>query len=254
MPRPSSPTSWPRTPWNSTSLDGSERVPSLSFSRWIRKPGSRPSIRKQDRPAGACASVRKRSQGGYEQNHLWPVISQRVAVLDGARGVRAHVRAALLLGHRHPHERAVVVARPRDARLPLGGQVGLLAQRRDRRVGHRDRAHHARIHLAPDEEQRRAHGVRRRAAGPSTAASGSRARSPAAGTSARTGRAPPRRSGCRSGRACGGSARCARPARSARSPRASPASSPVSRRRSMPQPPPSRSTASRSGRSDSKTL
>ena len=63
-PRPSSPTSRPRTPWNSTSLDGSERVPSLSFRRWIRKPGSRPSIRKQDRPAGVCASVRKASQGG----------------------------------------------------------------------------------------------------------------------------------------------------------------------------------------------
>ena len=75
MPRPSSPTSWPRTAWNSTSLDGSERVPSLSFSRWMRKPGSRPSIRKHERPAGACASVRKRSQDGYEQNHLWPVIS-----------------------------------------------------------------------------------------------------------------------------------------------------------------------------------
>jgi hypothetical protein len=74
-PRPSSPTSWPRTPWNSTSLDGSERVPSLSFSRWMRKPGSRPSIRKQERPPGACASVRNTSQGGYEQNHLWPVIS-----------------------------------------------------------------------------------------------------------------------------------------------------------------------------------
>ena len=63
-PRPSSPISWPRTPWNSTSLDGSERVPSLSFRRWIRKPGSRPSIRKHERPAGACASVRNRSHGG----------------------------------------------------------------------------------------------------------------------------------------------------------------------------------------------
>ena len=90
---------------------------------------------------------------------MWPVISQRVPVRDGARGVRAHVGAALLLGHRHAHERAVVVARPRHPRLPLGRHVRLLAQRRDRRVGHRDRAHHARVHLAPDEEERGAHDV-----------------------------------------------------------------------------------------------
>ena len=74
-PRPSSPTSRARTPWYSTSDDGSERVPSLSFSRWMRKPGSLDSNRKHERPAGACASVRKTSHGGYEQNHLWPVSS-----------------------------------------------------------------------------------------------------------------------------------------------------------------------------------
>ena len=63
-PRPSSPTRRPRTPWNSTSLEGSERVPSLSLRRWMRKPGSLPSIRKQDSPPGAWASVRKMSHGG----------------------------------------------------------------------------------------------------------------------------------------------------------------------------------------------
>ena len=63
-PRPSSPTRRPVTPRNSTSDEGSERVPSLSLSRWTWKPGSAPSIRKQDSPAGAWASVRKTSHGG----------------------------------------------------------------------------------------------------------------------------------------------------------------------------------------------
>lgn len=74
-PRPSSPISRPRTPWSSTSDEASERVPSLCLRRWIRKPGSALSIRKQDRPAGARASVRKTSQLGWEQNHLCPVIA-----------------------------------------------------------------------------------------------------------------------------------------------------------------------------------
>ena len=63
-PRPSSPTSRPVTPLNSTSEEGSERVPSFSLRRWRRKPGSPPSIRKQVNPSGACASVRKMSHGG----------------------------------------------------------------------------------------------------------------------------------------------------------------------------------------------
>ena len=63
-PRPSSPTSRPCTPWNSTSLEGRERVPSLSLRRWMRKPGSRPSIKKQDSPDAVWASVRNTSQGG----------------------------------------------------------------------------------------------------------------------------------------------------------------------------------------------
>ena len=82
-----------------------------------------------------------------------------VAVRRRAGGVRANVGAALLLGHRHAHERAVVVARPRDARLPLGRQLGLLAQGGNRGVGHRHRAHDPGVHLAPHEEEGGAHCV-----------------------------------------------------------------------------------------------
>ena len=125
--------------------DGSERVPSLSFSRWIRKPGSRPSTRKHERPPGACASVRKTSHGRIRAEPLVAGdLVRAVAVRLGAGGVGAHVRAALLLGHRHAR---------RARRRRSSGSVrrgshsaassGVLAQRRDRRVGHRDRAHHA---------------------------------------------------------------------------------------------------------------
>ena len=77
-----------------------------------------------------------------------------VAVGSGPRAVRAHVRAALLLGHRHAHERAVVVARLGHPGLPLGRQLRLLAQGGNGGVGHRHRAHDAGVHLAPDEEER----------------------------------------------------------------------------------------------------
>ena len=73
-PRPSSPSRRAATPRNSTSEDGSERVPSLSLSRWISKPGPG-STRKQVSPPGAWARTRKTSHIGAEQNHLWPVIS-----------------------------------------------------------------------------------------------------------------------------------------------------------------------------------
>ena len=60
-------------------------MPSLSLRRWIRNPGSLLSIRKQERPASVWASVRKMSQEGYEQNHLWPVISQAPSPAGSAR-------------------------------------------------------------------------------------------------------------------------------------------------------------------------
>ncbi len=158
-PRPSSPTSRAQAPSNSISLEALERLPSLSLSRWIWKRLRSPSgvqrgTRKQESPPSVCASTRKTSHIGAEQNHLCPVISYSApgpppfsGVARG--GVGAHVGAALLLGHRHARraprllrgrdEARVVVEREKPG-LPLLGQLGLRAQRRHRRVGHRDRA------------------------------------------------------------------------------------------------------------------
>ena len=79
-PRPSSPTMRAQAPSNSTSLDAFERLPSLSFRRWrwkrLRVPSGRQrGSRKHDRPRSVCASTRKASHIGAEQNHLWPVSS-----------------------------------------------------------------------------------------------------------------------------------------------------------------------------------
>lgn len=77
-PRPSSPTRCPHVPSNSTSLEAFDLLPSLSLSRWIAKALRVPSAstrgtRKQLSPPGACASTRKPSDIGAEQNHLCPV-------------------------------------------------------------------------------------------------------------------------------------------------------------------------------------
>ncbi len=75
-PRPGSPTIRAHAPWNSTSLDALERLPSLSFRRWIRKPALRvPSGRtrgraKHETPSSVRARTRKRSHIGALQNHL----------------------------------------------------------------------------------------------------------------------------------------------------------------------------------------
>ena len=172
----------------------------------------------------------------------------------GAGGVGADVGAALLLGHRHAGQRARVVVLEHQARLPLLGEVRVLAQRGDHRVGHRHRAHHAAVDLVPDVHQRGAHGVRAGlgvAPGQGVDAALHRL---AQASSARRGRAPPRRRGCRSGRGCAARARCARSARSARAPRRS---RPARRCRAgapAPQPAPSRSTASWIEASASNTL
>jgi hypothetical protein len=66
-PRPSAPSMRAAAPRNSTSDDGSERVPSLSFKRWNSMPGPR-STRKHERESGprppAWASTRNSSHGG----------------------------------------------------------------------------------------------------------------------------------------------------------------------------------------------
>ena len=79
-PRPGSPTMRAQAPWYSTSLEALERLPSLSFRRWMRIALREPSGRtrgraKHDRPSSVWARIRKRSLIGAEQNHLWPTIS-----------------------------------------------------------------------------------------------------------------------------------------------------------------------------------
>jgi len=71
MPRPSSPTRCARAPVSSISADAFDRSPSLSFSRWMRKPSPR-GMKKQERPAGACARTKNASDIGAEQNHFSP--------------------------------------------------------------------------------------------------------------------------------------------------------------------------------------
>ena len=188
-PRPSSPTIRAQAARNSTSLEAFERLPSLSLSRWmwkrLRSPsGVKRGSRKHERPPSAWASTRNASHIGAEQNHLWPVISYSAPGTAAVqrrrrRRVGAHVRAALLLGHRHAAERAglvggraelAVVVEREEARLPLGGDLGLLADRRDHRVGHRDRAADAGLDLREQHEERRPRDVRARAAARATAA------------------------------------------------------------------------------------
>ena len=154
-PRPSSPTSWAWTPCSSTSLEGSERVPSLSFRRWMRKPGSRGLEQEAGQPGGRLGEREEHVAGRIGAEPLVAADGVApVAVGLGAGGVGAHVGAALLLGHGHARQSAVGVRGPGEPRFPLRRQVGALPQGGNRRVGHRHRAHHARVHLAPDGHQR----------------------------------------------------------------------------------------------------
>jgi hypothetical protein len=76
---------------------------------------------------------------GADMNHLWPVI--------GARGVGAHVGAALLFGHAHaerdaalfpPRPEPRVVTARHDLGHELGHQRPLDRERRHRGMGHGD--------------------------------------------------------------------------------------------------------------------
>ena len=78
MPASGVPSRKPNVSVNSTSEEAFERLPSLSFSRWKRRPLAEPSsrrrgTRKQPRPSRVCASMTKASLIGADMNHLWPV-------------------------------------------------------------------------------------------------------------------------------------------------------------------------------------
>ena len=100
------------------------------------------------------------------------VLRARSAAIQGQRegGVGTHVRAALLLGHRHARDRRTLLLRRDRARviggcsqqrLPLGRQLGLRAQCRNRREGHRDRTGKAGLGLHRGHVHRRPRRVRR---------------------------------------------------------------------------------------------
>ena len=157
-PRPSSPTSRPIAPSSTISAEAFERLPSLSLRRSIRNSGWPRSTRKHERPAGACASTRNASLIGAEQNHLCPSSSQTSpsgrAVVSFARTSEPPWRSVIAI----PQSASPLVSRGH----PLLCQVGLCAQRRHCREGHRKRAADARLHLAEQHERRRARDVRAR--------------------------------------------------------------------------------------------
>ena len=89
---------------------------------------------------------------------LVPVQLPGLADRPRRRLVRAHVGAALALGHRHPAER-VASCEPRD---PLVAEVGLRTECRHGCEGHRERTADAGLDLAQQHEQGRPSDVRAR--------------------------------------------------------------------------------------------
>ena len=111
-PRPSSPTSRASAPWNSTSEEGSDRVPSLSLSRWNSIPAPRSTRKHDGAPPGACAQHQEHVAGRIRAEPLVTVeLVHAVAGRLGARDVGADVGAPLALGHRHPGQGAALVVR-----------------------------------------------------------------------------------------------------------------------------------------------
>ena len=108
-------------------------------------------------------------------DHAVAAAPRRVLGELGARGIGAHVRAALLFGHAHAHGEAGffgVVQQPRvvagvaQFAEPLLEDRGVAAQGRRDRVGHRDRAQCGRFEFGEHHERRRALDVRAGAACP----------------------------------------------------------------------------------------
>ena len=135
-------------------------------SRCSEPSGSTRGRKKQVRPAGAWARIRKPSHMGAEKNHLWPVTRKRsspavLPVGHGLRRVGADVRAALLLRHAHAHGQAGLVAPGLERRViaaagefgsPVGVDRRIAAQRGRDRVGHGDRAQHRGLELGEEHE------------------------------------------------------------------------------------------------------
>ena len=166
-------------------------------------------------------------------NHLWPVSSYSApgpppltgrATVVLARTSVPPCFSVIPIPARAPAFSAAgalrrVVGGGEEARLPLGGQLGLRAQRRDHRVGHRDRAADPGLGLRHAHEGGAAGDV---GAGPRVLpgrASAARGRPRRPSARARRGGTRPRRPGCRSGRGCAASAGSRWPAGPAPAPR-----------------------------------
>ena len=118
----------------------------------------RPLEQEAREPGRRLREHEERVAHGRGAEPLVPVQLPHVAGRPGRRLVRAHVGAALALGHRHPAER-LAGGQPRD---PLLGEVGLRTERGDGGERHRERAADARLDLAEQHEQRCPRDVRAR--------------------------------------------------------------------------------------------
>ena len=79
-PRPGSPSRRARAPRYSISAEAFERLPHFSLSRssaiaFGAPPSSLRGTKKQESRPSSFASVKKASERGTEQNHLWPTSS-----------------------------------------------------------------------------------------------------------------------------------------------------------------------------------
>ena len=101
-------------------------------------------------PGGRLGEDEKGVRHRRRAEPLVAVEDPRVAVAARGRLVRADVRAALTLGHRHPAERLAA----RQTRDPLLAEIGLCAQSRDGGERHRERAADARLDLRQQHEER----------------------------------------------------------------------------------------------------
>ena len=127
MPRPSSPTSTPQASLNSTSLLLLERLPTLSFRRWmwtafLPPSGRQRGTKKQVGPrSSVLASTRWPSHIGAEKNHLWPVSQVFGAPRAHARGHGA--RACWCAGRCRPASRSCPCRPSSSASAPAAGRA-----------------------------------------------------------------------------------------------------------------------------------
>ncbi len=197
-----------------------DRLPSLSLSRWMRRPLRSPSgrtrgSRKQVRPPGAWASDEEQVAHGRGAEPLvpgeqWSPRRRRRGL--GAGGVRPHVRTALLLGHGHAGQQAVLGLRRRggpgrswraaSSGSNRRGQRRARAAARERPRRSSRSGSRGRPRPAPRRRTwrrgRRAHRAAARPRGPRAG----RGRPRCSSARARRGGTRPRRSGCPTGRGC----------------------------------------------------